>query len=176
MNNKLIQIGLLTGLIGSTLSASNYGIMDRIENIEFPEISFLKKEDILETKKNNLKEIKILETKINKLVDENLKIDKIIKKNPKLYEKKKTVEETKNDYFFRYKLNGANIKNINFKIEHNKIYVNMDLRKEEKTKNNYFFNERTYSEIFTIPNDVKQNKIKHFVDGDYFTIKLPKDK
>ena len=176
MNSKLVKLGLLTGLIGSTLSASNYGIMDKLEKIELPEISFLKKEDILETKKNNLNEIKYLQNKIDKLVEENLKIDEIIKKNPKLYEIKKLSEETKNDYFYRYKLDGSKPYNINFKIENNKIYVKMDLKEEKKTKNSYFFNSRSYSEVFTIPKNVEQDKIKYFIDGDYFTIKLPKKK
>ena len=174
MNKKLIKLGLMTALVGSSLSASNYNIVDTFKNIELPEIGFLKKEDILKTKENNLKEIAYLHKQINKLEDENLEIDKAIKKNPKLYEKKKLFEETKNDYFYRIKLNGKKPNNINFTIEKNYIYVDLELKEEKKEKNSYYFNSSSIKQSFSIPKNVNQEKIKYFIDGDYFTLKLPK--
>ena len=52
--------------------------------------------------------------------------------------------------------------------------VKMDMKKEEKNENGYFYSSQEFSSSYSIPENVQQNKIEHKVEGDYFTIIMPK--
>ena len=95
-------------------------------------------------------------------------------KHPELYVKKPLFEETKNAYIQRIKLNGAKTDALNFTIKNNRIFISMNIKSEEKGKDAYFYSSRSFAQTFFIPDNVKQDKIKHDIDGDYFTISMPK--
>ena len=96
------------------------------------------------------------------------------KKNPKLYEVKPLFEETKNAYIHRVKLNGAEAKNLNFTIKEHKVTLEMQMKSERKDKNGYYSSSQYFFQTYPVPTDVKEEKIKHSVDGDYFVITMPK--
>jgi len=96
------------------------------------------------------------------------------KKNPKLYEVKPLFEETKDAYINRVKLNGAEAKNINFTIKDHVVTLEMQMKTEHKDKNGYFSSSQYFFQSYPVPKDVKEEKIDHSVDGDYFVITMPK--
>ena len=59
-------------------------------------------------------------------------------------------------------------------VKDNIVSVSMDMKREEKNNNGYFYSSQYFSTSYAIPLDVKQEKIKHKVEGDYFTIIMPK--
>ncbi len=95
-------------------------------------------------------------------------------KNPKLYEVKPLFEETKDAYINRVKLNGAEAKNINFTIKDHVVTLEMQMKTEHKDKNGYFSSSQYFFQSYPVPKDVKEEKIDHSVDGDYFVITMPK--
>ncbi len=96
------------------------------------------------------------------------------KKNPKLYETKPLYEETKNAYIHRIKLNGAEAKNISFTIKDHTVSLEMNIKTERTDKDNYYASSQYFYQAYKIPENVKENKIDHSVDGDYFVITMPK--
>ena len=80
----------------------------------------------------------------------------------------------KDRYIYRIKLNGAKADALNFMIKDGVVSVKMDMKKEEKNENGYFYSSRQFSSSYTIPENVQQEKIEHKVEGDYFTIIMPK--
>ena len=95
-------------------------------------------------------------------------------KNPKLYVKKPLYEETKDAYIHRVKLNGAEANKISFTIRDHYLSIEMNIKNEEKTDKSYYASSRYFSQLYSIPNNVDESKIKHEVDGDYFVIVMPK--
>lgn len=95
-------------------------------------------------------------------------------KNPKLYEKKALYEETKEAYIHRVKLNGAEAKNISFVIKDHALSIEMNIKTEEKSERGYFASSQYFYQSYSIPNNVDESKIRHEVQGDYFTIIMPK--
>jgi len=96
------------------------------------------------------------------------------KSNPKLYEEKASFEETKKAYIQRIKLNGAEAKNINFKIEKHMLSLQMSIKTTRNDKNGYYQSSRSFFQEYSIPKNVKESKITTYVDGDYFVVKMPK--
>lgn len=95
-------------------------------------------------------------------------------KNPKLYEKKALYEETKEAYIHRVKLNGAEANKIGFMIKDHYLSIEMNIKNEEKTDKSYYASSRYFSQVYSIPQNVDESKIKHQVDGDYFVVIMPK--
>ncbi len=95
-------------------------------------------------------------------------------KNPKLYEKKPLYEETKNAFIYRIKLNGAEPKNISFTIKDHTVSLEMNIKTERTDKESYYASSQYFYQAYRIPENVKENKIDHSVDGDYFVITMPK--
>jgi len=118
--------------------------------------------------------IKEYKSAIQELEKRNTFLKAEKKKNPKLYEIKPLFEETKNAYIYRVKLNGAEAKNINFTIKDHKVTLEMQMKSERKDKNGYFSSSQYFFQAYSVPNDVKEEKIDHSVDGDYFVITMPK--
>jgi len=96
------------------------------------------------------------------------------KNNPKLYEQKALFEDTKEAYIQRVKLNGAEAKNINFKIEKHMLSLQMSIKTTRNDKNGYYQSSRSFFQEYSIPKSVEESKITTYVDGDYFVIKMPK--
>jgi HSP20 family molecular chaperone IbpA len=185
---KLSLIGIM--LSGSTLFATiptfNFGeFKDNVDHKIGETVDFLFHKDetnIVLEKEENIEKIKIYENKIklikediDKIKNRNIEIDKEIAKNPKLYEVKKLYEETDDEYIHRIKLNGFKMSNLNFKIKNNHIIVEMEETIEKNDKDGYSLDSKSINQVFTIPKEVIQRNIKHFIDGDYFTIVLPKN-
>jgi hypothetical protein len=59
-------------------------------------------------------------------------------------------------------------------IKDGMVSLKMDMKREEKSNSGYFYSSQQFSSSYSIPKDVQQNKIEHRVDGDYFTIIMPK--
>jgi len=157
LNKKFISSIVASMMLGVSLSASaNY-----IPNLN-DELSY------------NQKMIKEYKAYINKLEKRNKYLKKVKKENPKLYVKKPLFENKKHEYIYRVKLDGAKTKNMNFTIKDHRISLEMTLKTEKNDKNGYFFSSQNFYQEFTIPNDVKESKIKNRVDGDYFEIIMPK--
>ena len=95
-------------------------------------------------------------------------------KNPKLYEEKPLFEETKDAYIYRIKLNGAEAKNINFKIEHHMASIEMSMKITRNDKNEYYESSSSFYQEYAIPKNVDESKIDHYIDGDYYVTKMPK--
>jgi len=95
-------------------------------------------------------------------------------KNPKMYEEKALFEENKNAYIYRVKLNGAEANNINFKIEHHMASIEMNIKITRNDKNEYYESSRSFYQEYAIPKNVDESKIDHYIDGDYFVIKMSK--
>ncbi len=96
------------------------------------------------------------------------------RKNPKLYETKPLYEETKNAYIHRIKLNGAEAKNISFTVKDHMVSLEMNIKTERTDKESYYSSSQYFYQSYRIPENVKENKIHHNVDGDYFVITMPK--
>jgi HSP20 family molecular chaperone IbpA len=95
-------------------------------------------------------------------------------KNPKLYEEKPSFEDTKDAYIYRIKLGGAEAKNVNMTIKDHYLSIEMNIKVEEKTQNAYYASSRYFFQSYAIPKNVKEDEIKHSVEGDYFVITMPK--
>ncbi len=130
--------------------------------------------DIDEEVKRNNQLIKRYEESIKKLKEQNKYMLEQKAKNPQLYVKKPLYEDLKDRYIYRIKLNGAKADALNFMIKDGVVSVKMDMKKEEKNENGYFYSSRQFSSSYTIPENVQQEKIEHKVEGDYFTIIMPK--
>ncbi|SFV53565.1 hypothetical protein MNB_SM-3-242 [hydrothermal vent metagenome] len=120
--------------------------------------------------------IKQYEANIKALQEQNKKMLEAKKKHPELYVKKPLFENLKDKYIYRIKLNGAEPDKLNFMIKDNVVSLSMDMKKEEKTNDGYFYSSEYFSTSYAIPKDVQQDKIEHKVEGDYFTIIMPKKK
>jgi HSP20 family molecular chaperone IbpA len=111
---------------------------------------------------------------IKKLETRNRYLAKVKKENPKLYVQKALYENKKNEYIYRVKLAGAKAKNLNFKIENHMASVQMALKTERNDKNGYYSSSQNFYQEFSIPKDVKEDKIVNKINGDYFEIIMPK--
>jgi HSP20 family molecular chaperone IbpA len=96
------------------------------------------------------------------------------KSSPKLYEEKAPFEETKTAYIQRIKLDGAEAKDISFKIEKHMLSLEMNIKRTRNDKDGYYQSSRSFFQEYSIPKNVKESKITTYVDGDYFVIKMPK--
>ena len=156
LNKVLLSSVVSMFLFGSGLSASDY-----VSNLN---------EELLYNK-NLIKESKAI---IKKLEKRNKYLLGLKKKNPNLYISKPLYENTKENYIYRIKLEGAKAKNLNFTIKNHKIFLEMNLKTEKNDKNGYYLSSQNFYQEFSIPSDVKESKIKNRVDGDYFEIIMPK--
>lgn len=118
--------------------------------------------------------IKQYEEYISKLKKENKYMMEKSSKHPELFVKKPLYEDLKDKYIYRIKLNGAKADALNFMIKDDMITINMNMKQEEKSDYGYFYNSRYFSTSYSIPKDVVQDKITHKVEGDYFTVEMPK--
>ena len=130
--------------------------------------------DINQEIEQNKQLIKRYEKSIKKLKEQNKYMLEEKAKNPQLYVKKPLYEDLKDKYIYRIKLNGAKADALNFMVKDGVVSVKMDMKKEEKNENGYFYSSQQFSSSYTIPKNVQQNKIEHKVEGDYFTIIMPK--
>ena len=130
--------------------------------------------DLNEQVEYNTQKIKQYEQTIKELKKQNEYLKKEKAKHPQLYVKKPLYEETKKAYIFRVKLNGAKPDAVDFTVKDNEVFVSMNVKTEQKSDTGYYFSSRHFSQGYSIPKDVKQDKIKHSVEGDYFTITMPK--
>ena len=130
--------------------------------------------DINQEIEQNEQLIKRYEKSIKKLKEQNKYMLEEKAKNPQLYVKKPLYEDLKDKYIYRIKLNGAEADALNFMVKDGVVSVKMDMKKEEKNENGYFYSSQQFSSSYTIPKNVQQNKIEHKVEGDYFTIIMPK--
>lgn len=124
--------------------------------------------------KRNDEHIQEYKERIKKLEDRNKFLLEKKAKNPQLYVKKDLYEETKDKYIYRIKLNGAKADKISFTIKDHYLSIEMNIKNEEKTDKSYYASSRYFSQIYSIPNNVDESKIKHEIDGDYFVILMPK--
>jgi len=130
--------------------------------------------DINQEIQQNKRLIQKYEKSIKKLKEQNKYMLEEKAKNPQLYVKKPLYEDLKDKYIYRIKLNGAKADALNFMVKDDVASVKMDMKKEEKNENGYFYSSKQFSSSYSIPENVKQNKIEHKVEGDYFTIIMPK--
>ena len=130
--------------------------------------------DINQEIEQNKQLIKRYEKSIKKLKEQNKYMLEEKAKNPQLYVKKPLYEDLKDKYIYRIKLNGAEADALNFMVKDGVVSVKMDMKKEEKNENGYFYSSQQFSSSYTIPKNVQQTKIEHKVEGDYFTIIMPK--
>ncbi len=157
MKKYIIPIVASSLLLGASLEAFSLFNIDINQEIE-----------------QNKQLIKRYEESIKKLKEQNKYMLREKAKNPQLYVKKPLYEDLKDKYIYRIKLNGAKADALNFMVKDDVVSVKMDMKKEEKSENGYFYSSQQFSSSYTIPKNVKQNKIKHKVEGDYFTIIMPK--
>ncbi len=130
--------------------------------------------DISTQIEDNKRLIKQYEATIKKLKADNKHMLEEKKKHPELYVKKPLFEETKKAYIYRIKLNGSKAESLKFEIKDSRVNVSMDMKQEQKSDDGYYYSSQYFSTQYKIPDDVIQDKITHFTDGDYFTIKMPK--
>jgi len=157
MKKYIISTLVSSLLLGTSLSAFSLFNIDIDQQIE-----------------QNKRLIKKYEENIKTLQEQNKYILEEKRKNPQLYVKKPLYENLKDKYIYRIKLNGTKAEALNFIIKDDIVSVKMDMKREEKNDNGYFYSSQQFSSAYTIPKDVKQNKIEHKVEGDYFTIIMPK--
>lgn len=124
--------------------------------------------------KRNERIIQEYKKAIEQLKERNLFLQEQKKKNPKLYEEKALFEETKNAYIQRVKLAGAEAKNINFKVEKHRLFLDMNIKITRDDKDGFYQSSRSFYQEYTIPSDVEESKISHSIEGDYFVITMPK--
>lgn len=122
----------------------------------------------------NQKMLKEYKDTIKKLEKRDSYLTKVKKENPKLYVQKPLYEETKKAYIYRVKLGGARAKNMNFTIKDHVASVEMNLKTERNDKNGYYSSSQNFYQEFSIPKNVKEDKITNKVNGDYFEIIMPK--
>lgn len=123
---------------------------------------------------HNTKLIKEYEQSVQALKKRNEYLTSLKKEDPKLYEEKALYEVTDDAYVQRIKLNGSKAKNVNYKIEDHRLSIEMNIKVTRDDKNGYYESSRSFYEQYPIPTDVEESKITHFVEGDYYTIKMPK--
>ncbi|MBU0721176.1 Hsp20/alpha crystallin family protein [bacterium] len=111
---------------------------------------------------------------VSKLEKENKYMLDQKAKHPELYVKKPLFENLKDKYIYRIKLNGAKSEALNFMIKDNIVTLSMNMKREEKNDYGYFYNSQYFSSSYAIAEDVQQEKITHKIEGDYFTIEMPK--
>ena len=114
------------------------------------------------------------EKAIQELKERNAYLETQKKNNPKLYEEKALFEETKSAYIQRVKLEGAQPKNIDFKVENHRLSLKMSIEITRDDQNGYYQSSRSFFQEYTIPSDVEESKIAHSLEGDYFVITMPK--
>ena len=95
-------------------------------------------------------------------------------KHPKLYEEKPLYEETDRAYFYRMKLQGAAAKNIRFTVQNHRVSMEMNLKQEHKDEQGYYASSQLYYKSYDIPDDVVEDEIKNYVDGDYYVVEMPR--
>lgn len=122
----------------------------------------------------NTRIIQEYEKGIKQLQERNQFLLQEKKKHPKLYEEKALFQETKKAYIQRIKLNGAQAKNLNFKIENHTVNLKMNIKTTRNDKDGYFESSQSFYQEYAIPKDVQESKITNYIDGDYFVIKMPK--
>jgi len=152
---------LLTTLSGALLATKLFSSDTFVPNLNE---ELIHNQELIQKYEKNLKYLK----------ERNAFLEKEKKNHPKLYEKKPLFEDLKDAYYYRIKLNGAVAKNINFKIEKHMITVSMNIKTTRNDKNGYYESSESYYQSYRIPKNVKESEIKHYIDGDYFTVKLPK--
>ena len=130
--------------------------------------------DINQEIKQNKQLIKEYEESIKKLKKQNKFMLEEKAKNPQLYVIKPLYEDLEDKYIYRIKLNGAKADALNFMVKNSIVSIKMNMKKEEKNENGYFYSSQQFSSSFSIPKNVKQDKIEHKIEGDYFTIIMPK--
>jgi len=157
---KLISISTLAAVTLAT-SLNAFGLFDV---------------DIDTQVKQNNALIQQYEHAIKKLKSENKHMLDEKAKHPELFVKKPLFEDLKDKYIYRIKLNGAKADKLNFMVKDNVVSLNMDMKREEKSDHGYFYSSQYFSTSYSIPKDVVQDKITHKVEGDYFTIIMPKKK
>ncbi len=158
----MLKKTLLSGLVASLVfTTSSFSFGDFILDLN----------DELQANQELIKEYK---ARITKLEKRNKYLLAQKAKNPKLYEKKPLYEETKNSYIYRVKLNGAQAKNVSFTIKDHILSIEMNIKTEHKDKNSYYASSRYFFQSYSIPKGVDEEKISHKVEGDYFTIIMPK--
>ena len=124
--------------------------------------------------KDNQELIKNHKNNIKKLEKRNKVLLKAKKEDPKLYESKPLYENAKKAYIYRIRLNGADIKNINFTIKDKILSIQMDIKTTRNDKNGYFESSRFFYQEYSIPKNVQESKISHKKIGNYYVITMPK--
>jgi len=157
MKRNIIPVLVSSLLLGTSLEAFSLFSVNINQEIE-----------------HNKQLIQRYEKSIKKLKEQNRYMLDEKAKNPKLYVKKPLYEDLKDKYIYRIKLNGAKADALNFMVKNSIISVKMDMKKEEKSENGYFYSSQQFSSSYSIPKNVQQDKIEHKVEGDYFTIIMPK--
>lgn len=141
-------------------------------------LSLFASERVIPDLEKELAHNKVMITEYKAAIDRLEKRNKFLteqkSKNPKLYESKPLYEETKNAYIHRIKLNGAEAKNISFTIKDHTVSLEMNIKTERTDKESYYASSQYFYQAYKIPENVKENKISHSVDGDYFVITMPK--
>ena len=132
--------------------------------------------DIDQSIKHNNELIKEYRTAIDKLEKQNKYMMDEKAKHPELYVKKPLYENLKDKYIYRIKLDGASPDAVSFMIKDNVASVQMNMKREQKSDNGYYYSSQYFSTSYAIGDDVVQDKITHKVDGDYFVIEMPKKK
>lgn len=157
MKKMILSTTVASLLLGASLQAFSLFDIDLDKKLEY-----------------NKARIAEYKSAIKKLEDENKYIKDNKAKHPELYVKKPLYEDKKDKYIYRIKLNGSKADKLNFMVKDDVVSVNMDMKREEKSDSGYFYSSQYFSTSYSIPKDVKQDKIKHSVEGDYFTITMPK--
>lgn len=124
--------------------------------------------------KRNERIIQEYEKAIDQLKERNAFLSEQKKKNPTMYEEKALFEETKTAFIQRVKLDGADAKNIDFKVEKHTLTLQMSMQITRNDKDGYYQSSRSFYQKYPIPKDVDESKITHKQEGDYFVITMPK--
>ena len=130
--------------------------------------------DISEEIKQNENLIGQYQMKIDELKQRNQFLKDELAKNPKMFEKKALYEETKEAYIHRVKLNGAEAKNVNLTIKNHRLSIEMNMKQEKEENGTYSATSQYFFQSYSIASDVDETKIEQKVEGDYFTIVMPK--
>jgi len=88
------------------------------------------------------------------------------------------VKEKNNEYVLEFELPGVDKKNVSLAIDNNVLTVSGEKKTEEKKEEeNYYYSERSYGRFersFTLPEDVKSDKIDANFKNGVLTVSLPK--
>ncbi len=141
-------------------------------------LSLLASQQVIPNLEEELAHNKVMITEYKAALDRLEKRNKFLaaekSKHPKLYVSKPLYEETKKAYIHRIKLNGAEAQNISFTIKDHTVSLEMNIKTERTDKDNYYASSQYFFQSYKVPDNVKENKISHNVDGDYFVITMPK--